>query len=184
MKKNLILSIVAILCFATNLSAQDKMQDVLYLQNGSIIKGIIIEQIPNVSVKIKSNEGNIYVYDFKDILKFSKEEVMVQSTKDTVDYCSMAYFDADEHYKGKGSLRGWIYPVTILTSPIIGLIPAAIGSGNDLSNEQLNYPNRELMKNTEYRDCYIEKANKKKKSKAWAAYGISSGIWLVLILLL
>jgi hypothetical protein len=41
--------------------AQTNYEDVVYLKNGSIIHGIIIEQIPNESLKIKSGQ-NIFVY--------------------------------------------------------------------------------------------------------------------------
>lgn len=42
---------------------QDNPQyvDVVYLKNGSIIRGMIIEQIPNVSLKIQTKDGSIFV---------------------------------------------------------------------------------------------------------------------------
>jgi hypothetical protein len=47
--------------------------DVLYLKNGSVIRGMIIEQTPNVSLKIQTKDGSIFVYDMEDVLKFAKE---------------------------------------------------------------------------------------------------------------
>jgi hypothetical protein len=47
--------------------------DVLYLKNGSIIKGLIIEQIPNTSVKIKTADGSIFVHVMDDVIKITKE---------------------------------------------------------------------------------------------------------------
>lgn len=47
--------------------------DVLYLKNGGMIKGDIIEQEPNKSVKIKTKDGNIFVYKIEEISKISKE---------------------------------------------------------------------------------------------------------------
>lgn len=40
---------------------------------GSIIKGTIIEWIPNISIKIQSREGDLFVYKIGEIEKISKE---------------------------------------------------------------------------------------------------------------
>ena len=48
-------------------------EDVVYLKNGSIIRGIIIEQIPNVSLKIQTREENIFAYKIEEVEKITKE---------------------------------------------------------------------------------------------------------------
>jgi hypothetical protein len=53
--------------------AQQAMEDVVYLKNGSIIRGTIIEQTPGKSLKIQTKDGNIFVYGFDDITKITKE---------------------------------------------------------------------------------------------------------------
>ena len=53
----------------------EEYRDVVYLKNGSIIKGTIIEQIPNESLKIKTLDGSIFVYEMDEISKISKELV-------------------------------------------------------------------------------------------------------------
>lgn len=63
---------------AFTVSAQTNYEDVIYLKNGSIIHGIIIEQIPNVSVKIKSGP-NVFFYKMDEIEKFTKEEIKDES---------------------------------------------------------------------------------------------------------
>ena len=60
--------------------------EVVYLKNGSIIKGIIIEQIPNEKLKIETKDGNVFVYEFKDIEKITKELVVVQPAQKTKGY--------------------------------------------------------------------------------------------------
>ena len=40
--------------------------DVVYLKNGSIIRGLIIEEAPNKYIKIKSRE-DIFVYEIYEI---------------------------------------------------------------------------------------------------------------------
>lgn len=45
----------------------------VHLKNGSVIKGVIVEQIPSVSIKIETREGNIFVYKMDEIEKLTKE---------------------------------------------------------------------------------------------------------------
>jgi len=52
----------------------DDYTDVVYLKNGSIIKGIIIEQVIDDYIKIKSGE-NLFVYKMNEIEKIVKEQV-------------------------------------------------------------------------------------------------------------
>ena len=54
--------------------AQDQKQDVVYLKNGSIIRGYIIEQIPNQTIKIKTSDGSVFVYSMNDVEKITKED--------------------------------------------------------------------------------------------------------------
>ncbi len=54
-------------------AAQQQYVECIYLKNGSIIKGYIIEQIPNETVKILTRDGSIFVYNISDILKIAKE---------------------------------------------------------------------------------------------------------------
>lgn len=53
--------------------AQQNYQDVVYLKNGSIIRGVIIEQIPNKSIKIETTDKNVFVYQIDDVEKMTKE---------------------------------------------------------------------------------------------------------------
>jgi len=56
-------------------SAQNNYKDVVHLNNGEIRKGIIVEKIPSVSLKIRTSDGNIFVYKMDDIAKITKELV-------------------------------------------------------------------------------------------------------------
>ena len=51
-----------------------KDNDVVYLKDGSIIRGMIIEQSPNEYIKIKSGE-NVFVYEINEIEKMIKESI-------------------------------------------------------------------------------------------------------------
>lgn len=48
-------------------------REVVYLKNGSIIRGIIIEQVPNESMKIQTADGSLFVCKMEDVEKISKE---------------------------------------------------------------------------------------------------------------
>ena len=56
-----------------NIQAQSNYQDVVYLKNGSVIRGMIIEQIPNQSLKIQTADGSLFVYTFEEVEKITKE---------------------------------------------------------------------------------------------------------------
>jgi hypothetical protein len=77
MKKYLIL--VLLIAFASAAYAQ-QYQDVVYLKNGSIIRGVIVEQIPNQSIKIES-AGNVFVFKMDEIEKITKEEISTPKSR-------------------------------------------------------------------------------------------------------
>ena len=77
MKYGKFICVVALMLAATlgtGLSAQrNVLQDVVYLKNGSIIRGLIVEQVPNESIKLQTNDGNIFVYNLDEVQKMTKE---------------------------------------------------------------------------------------------------------------
>lgn len=54
--------------------AQTNLQDVVYLKNGSVVRGVIVEQIPGVSLKVQTSDGSIFVYNIADVEKMTKEQ--------------------------------------------------------------------------------------------------------------
>ncbi len=61
--------LLVVFVFASSILFAQQKRDVVYLKNGSIIKGEIIEQIPNESMKIKTFDGSIFVYAMNEIKK-------------------------------------------------------------------------------------------------------------------
>lgn len=51
----------------------DKLVDVVYLKNGSIIRGNVIENEPATHIKIQTKDGSIFVYKAEEILKITRE---------------------------------------------------------------------------------------------------------------
>ena len=78
MKKPLaFLTILAVfLTFCNATFAQSGMQDVVYLNNGNIYRGLIIEQVPNVSLKIRTIGGNVFSVAIGDVTKITKEDIV------------------------------------------------------------------------------------------------------------
>ena len=76
MKRNvfLILGIVVLSALDSNVFADTI--DVVHLKNGSIIKGIVIETIPNETIKIETADGSIFVYPFDEVERMEKVEVI------------------------------------------------------------------------------------------------------------
>lgn len=82
MKRNVFFIVTIMFLTIINLSAKAQngnMEDVVYLKNGSVIHGIIIEQIPNESLKVKTKDGNVFVYKMTEVEKLTKEEVAKSS---------------------------------------------------------------------------------------------------------
>ena len=72
MKKYLLLLVV--LLGGVCAYSQNKMVEAIHLKNGSVIKGVIIEQIPDKQITIRTSDGSTFVYPMEDISKITKEE--------------------------------------------------------------------------------------------------------------
>jgi hypothetical protein len=55
------------------IAAQSNLTDVVYLKNGSIIKGIVVEQIIGQSIKIETKDGNLFVFKTEEVAKITRE---------------------------------------------------------------------------------------------------------------
>ena len=69
--------------FGNNLEAELEEQDVLYLKNGSIIRGKIVEMLPDKTVKIRTADGSLFVYQITEVEKIVMEEVKKEETTPT-----------------------------------------------------------------------------------------------------
>jgi len=176
---------------ALQLQAQSNYEEVVYLKNGSIVRGTIIEQIPGQTIKIQTKDKSVFVYKFEEIEKIGKSELTEErSSKDKNasnsndgDFFVKGQADASRYYKGyRGAGSGTL--ISSLLIPIVGLIPAIACSSTSPQDANLNYPNSELMKKTDYYNGYTQKAAKIKKSKVWTNFGIGFGVNLAIILIL
>lgn len=60
--------------------AQITQRDVVYLKNGSVIKGAVLEQIPDKTVKIQTSDGSIFVFQMSEVERITKEGVPPPTT--------------------------------------------------------------------------------------------------------
>jgi len=67
---------------------QSNYQEVVYLKNGSIIRGVIIEQIPDKYIKIETADKNVFVFKMDEIAKLTKENI----TKDKIVFTGFKSF--------------------------------------------------------------------------------------------
>ncbi len=63
---------------------QNSLEDVVYLKDGSIIRGVIVEQVPNEMIKIETRIGNVLAYKFSEIDKITKENSGGAKSNNTV----------------------------------------------------------------------------------------------------
>ena len=75
MKRKLTFLIMLLHCLA---SYTQTMRDVVYLKNGSIIKGAVVEFNFEESIKIQTADGSLFVYPASEVSKLTKEVQEVQ----------------------------------------------------------------------------------------------------------
>jgi hypothetical protein len=77
----------SVLLFMTGFTmAQNNTQDVVYLKNGGIMRGTLIELVPDSLLKIQTADGNVFVYQMSEIKKYTKEpnlNAVISPPKDT-----------------------------------------------------------------------------------------------------
>jgi hypothetical protein len=113
MKTSLFLLILAFCLAVSSSLAQDRI-DVIHLKNGDILKGTIIENVPNDYVRIELQGGSVFTVKYVDILKFTKEkqsadvQTLQRPTKTEPsgieDVQKMMYYEKDKKSSGTAVL--------------------------------------------------------------------------------
>lgn len=78
MRKALLI-VCAIVCSVFYVAAQ-QLEDVVYLKNGSVVRGTILEQVPGRTLKIMTNDGSQFVCQIIDVQKITKEVATNQNS--------------------------------------------------------------------------------------------------------
>ena len=79
--KKPILFLLSLIISVLVYSQEVQYEDVVYLKNGSVVRGMIMEQVPGQTVTIKTADRNIFVFDVGEIEKLTKEEIPAVSHK-------------------------------------------------------------------------------------------------------
>lgn len=66
------LFLILMLCCLSS-AAMAQYVETVHLKNGSMIRGVIIEQIPEKTLKIQTADGSVFVYSYSEIEKITKE---------------------------------------------------------------------------------------------------------------
>lgn len=187
-----------ITCFFATLFVANSLfsQDILTKKTGDDIKAKVLE-VTTTEVKYKKFDnlnGPVfsilkselllirYENGSKDVFNDSKKvEEKIVSGKD---FYQEGQSDANRFYRGYKGAGNTVLATSLLLSPLVGLIPAAICASADPQDENLDYPSSDLMKNSEYANGYRHRAKKIKQKKVWTNLGVAFGINLVLVLAL
>jgi hypothetical protein len=139
--------VVMFLLVLLGLTTMAKAQDVVYLKDGSIIHGTIIEEEPGVSLKIQTNDGNVFFYKVKQIKKITHtkaeaaedEDQAPATTTEVVVKHRKNNFENDfkTDPDGKYSLGAVFFGVGIMNPSVINqfnnILTAAYGSSYDFT---------------------------------------------------
>ena len=79
MKRLILFLCATLLCGAAALA--QTYQETVYLKNGSIIKGTVLEQEAGGNIKIMTSDGSIFVYKSDEVQKITKEAVSSSRSK-------------------------------------------------------------------------------------------------------
>lgn len=106
---NRIIVLLAFVVMSLGSAFAQQMQDVVYLKNGSIIRGAVLEQVPGGNVKIQTADGSVFVYPMADVQKIQKEKSRVStSSNNTVVFYNNPYKDSPAYQKKDADeLYGW-----------------------------------------------------------------------------
>jgi len=70
---------IALATAVTPTSAQ-VLDDVVYLKNGSIVRGTIVEQMPGESILVQTKDGNTWRFTMEEVARMTREAPAVAST--------------------------------------------------------------------------------------------------------
>ena len=106
-----IIAILLVLC-ASSLFAQSGNEDVVYLKNGGIIRGKIIDRQSTGKIKVELLGGSVFVFEATEIDSLKKENSMKNKLREL----GKNYFRKDHGYRNMTELS-IIYGVNFKNSP-------------------------------------------------------------------
>ena len=92
----LLVIIWAIIFIVPTANAQ-QLEDVVYLKNGSKVRGTIIERIPGKTIKIRTRDWNVFVYPIDEVERIEKEPIEPIQTNEIIE---PSYRPQPQNYPG------------------------------------------------------------------------------------
>lgn len=125
-------ALLVLFCLVPRLSAQEPMQDVVYLKDGSVIRGQIIEQVPMISLKIQTRDGTIFVINVENITRIVREpltepEVQIKEPELQREKCpATAFFlsllmPGGGQYYNREPLKALVQQALVITGSVVTL---------------------------------------------------------------
>jgi len=162
-------------------------QDLITKKNGEDIKAKVLE-VTLSEIKYKKYEnidGPIYSLLTKELLIIRYEN----GTKDlfnqrspTISNFDQGQIDASKFYYVSKSDESLVFTTTSLLTPVVGGIAATIINSKEIKEENLNYLNKTLIENLEYKNGYKQMAYKMRKKKILEKFFIGTGFNIAIIL--
>ena len=72
-RSNRLFLVLLLITMSVFVAKAQSIQEVVYLKNGSIIRGSIVEQRPNESLTIKTPDGSVFICKIDEVEKITKE---------------------------------------------------------------------------------------------------------------
>ncbi|HET7040049.1 MAG TPA: hypothetical protein VFH97_09175 [Gemmatimonadales bacterium] len=69
----LALAVILLVARAGQAAAQSDLEDVVYLKDGSIVRGILVEQVPGQSLLIRTRDGSQFRYPMDQVARITRE---------------------------------------------------------------------------------------------------------------
>lgn len=162
-------------------------QDIITTKSGEDILAKVLEVNPS-EIKYKkygNDESPLYTILKSDLVMIryddGTKDIFTVAQAPTENMVMKGQRDALLNYTGRNSGATWTGITTVLFSPLVGVIPAALCASTDPSDRNL-LGDSELMRNHDYKIGYRENARKTKKKRVWSSFATASGIWLILVL--
>jgi hypothetical protein len=128
---------VAIFISFYSFSQSDWIESI-HLKSGNIVKGVIVENIPGKSVKIKTSDGSLFFFTLDEIEKITKTENTVTSKATVTDsYVPPKRFKYTKTGLSKEIRFGLFTPSCVQASFVLGYMPVSrwnIGLGISTNN--------------------------------------------------
>ncbi len=173
-------------------------QDTIYFISGDTVLAKVLEVNQNeIKYKLLNNpEGPTYINLENEIFYINFENGVKQTFNEPVgnlikgkDSMNEYFYqkgrkDAARYYSDYKSAGTGIFITGLLLTPPIALIPAVICSVNDPSENNLGFPDKNLIKRTEYYNGYTKQAKKMKTNAVWKNFCIVTGIYIGIAILL